>query len=87
MLQLRTREGCDFRDLRARFGESLGSAAAAACVDAASELSSDWARLEPGRALALLEPDGFLFSNDAISTVLARLDERLPPAEVEAHTE
>ena len=33
--------------------------------------------------LALAEPEGFLFSNDAIATVFARLDERLARARTE----
>lgn len=113
MLRLRTRDGVDFDELRARFGAELGGAAAAACEAAASELPSEWARLTPRLApasagssgaasagtssgassagtsgpastegewsgMALLDPDGFLFSNDAIATVFARLDELSP---------
>jgi oxygen-independent coproporphyrinogen-3 oxidase len=80
MLQLRTLEGIDFEEVRARFGAELGEAAAAACAEAAAELPSAWTRLEPGRALALQDPEGFLFSNDAIATVFARLDEYSPPS-------
>ena len=83
MLQLRTREGVDLNDVRARFGDELGEAAAGACADAAAELPSEWTRLEPGRHLALSDPEGLLFSNEAIATVFARLDERSPPEEDE----
>lgn len=77
MLRLRTRDGCDFDALRERFGEQLGGAAARACADAAAETPAERVRLEPGARLALTAPEGFLFSNDVIATVFARLDERL----------
>jgi hypothetical protein len=67
----------------AMIGSSEATSAAAACADAAAELPSAWTRLEPGRALALQDPEGFLFSNDAIATVFARLDEHSPTSKEE----
>lgn len=79
MLALRTREGVREEELAATFGPELAAAAAAACRDAADELPRDWvASSEVGtHGFALAVPDGLLFSNEAISTVFARLDERL----------
>jgi putative oxygen-independent coproporphyrinogen III oxidase len=77
MLQLRTLEGCAFDELAERFGDHLGRVAAAACADAAAELPAEWVLHDEGRRLALTDPEGFLFSNDAIATVFARLDDRL----------
>ena len=59
-----------------------------ACHDAASELPSEWLSTKCNAvdsnstdgapvAFALSDPEGLLFSNDAIATVFARLDERL----------
>jgi hypothetical protein len=79
MLALRTREGIGESELTATFGAELAAAAAAACRDAAAELPRGWVAhsdAEPHR-FALSDPDGLLFSNEAISTVFARLDERL----------
>ena len=73
-------QGCTYDELAARFGDELGGAAAAACEDAAKELPPAWVRHTPG-GFALTEPEGFLFSNDAIATVFARLDERLGESE------
>ena len=86
MLALRTREGIPFAELTERYGDALGVAARQACRDAAAELPAEWiatglAEAEAPR-LALADPEGLLFSNDAISTVFARLDERL---EAQAH--
>ena len=68
----------------ARFGEELGGAAASACEDAAAELPADWIDTSGRDALRLSDPEGMLFSNDAIATVFARLDERLDGEEDEA---
>lgn len=77
MLQLRTADGLRFGDgLAAAHGEELAAAAAAACEDAARELSDEWVELDDGR-MRLRDPEGLLFSNEAIATVFARLDERL----------
>jgi putative oxygen-independent coproporphyrinogen III oxidase len=88
MLALRTREGIELAELRDNYGEALGEAAAMACHDAASELPSEWLSTKCNAvdsnstdgapvAFALSDPEGLLFSNDAIATVFARLDERL----------
>ena len=42
----------------------------------ACELSGEWVELDEGR-MRLRDPEGLLFSNEAIATVFARLDERL----------
>ena len=82
MLALRTREGVAQNELAKAFGPELAAAAAAACRDAAEELPSEWIAKRPTEGdhdglFALTDPDGLLFSNEAISTVFARLDERL----------
>jgi len=89
MLGLRTREGIALPELTRDFGDELGGAAAAACRDAAAELPSGWFELGDDDddddtrsaagdgAVRLSDPEGLLFSNDAIATVFARLDERL----------
>jgi len=93
MLQLRTTRGLLPAELTPRFGETLAAAAEGACRDAAAELPAEWWVMEAEEAsgggdsgaeaaprcrrFALRDPEGLLFSNDAISTVFARLDERL----------
>ena len=84
MLALRTREGIDLSELRENYGDALGEAAAMACRDAAAELPSEWLSSKcsttpegAASAFALSDPEGLLFSNEAIATVFARLDERL----------
>ena len=99
MLALRTREGVRVAELADRFGPELARHAAAACRDAAAELPDEWMaggawRRASGEAeeagegaegrFALSDPDGLLFSNEAISTVFARLDERIEKAEAMA---
>ena len=81
MLALRTDAGVDGAQLAARYPRNqLGAAAAAACADAAAELPDEWVSYE-AQTLRLKNPEGLLFSNDAISTVFARLEERLEDAE------
>lgn len=126
MLALRTKEGVNFDELITAYPESdLGSAAAAACVEAARDLPDDWVSIEPisapegktvgieassassngadlpalvsdsldvneqlvpskgetptavgrGQRLRLTQPEGFLFSNEVISTIFARMDD------------
>ena len=71
-------DGCSFEELRNQFGDELGNAATIACTKAAEELPQDWIHYDEARALLRLKgPEGFLFSNDAIATVFARLDEQL----------
>ena len=77
MLALRTRDGASEGELAERFGPRLAAATAAACRDAADELPDEWIADASDGRFALTDPDGFLFSNEAISTVFARLDERL----------
>eukprot|EP00908_Phaeocystis_cordata_P015698 Transcript_26879.p1 GENE.Transcript_26879~~Transcript_26879.p1 ORF type:complete len:488 (-),score=161.47 Transcript_26879:61-1440(-) len=81
MLALRTDAGVDGAQLAARYPRNqLGATAAAACADAAAELPAEWVSYE-AQTLRLKNPEGLLFSNDAISTVFARLEERLEDAE------
>jgi len=86
MLALRTDAGVSARELRAAYPGALGAAAADACADTAREVPAAW--LAPprdgdagdgdaGDVLRLSDPEGLLFSNDAISTCFARLEERL----------
>ena len=78
MLALRTTEGVSLAHMSDEFGPSLGQAALDACAAAATELPSEWIDTAGAPArFALSEPEGLLFSNDAISTVFARLDEAL----------
>ena len=85
MLALRTRDGAAESDLVKDFGKPLASAAAAACRDAVAELPAEWiAETEEGR-FALSDPDGLLFSNDAIATVFAKLDDYLGESEEEVN--
>ena len=76
MLALRTDMGVDLAALPRAYADGVGEAAAAACADAAREMPDGWAEMR-GNVLRLTDPEGLLFSNDAISTIFARLDERV----------
>lgn len=116
MLALRTDAGVSFDELHRAYSDSgLGAIAAAACLDAASELPSTWVSIDTvsktghlsespdqdsirvdarheikatfdlrhqqksfagaGQHMRLTQPEGFLFSNEAISTIFARIDD------------
>ena len=84
MLALRTDGGISAAELERDYPGGLGTAAAAACADAARELPPEWVAPvgaadggAQGDTLRLSDPEGLLFSNDAIATVFARLEERL----------
>ena len=78
MLALRTREGVSEAELTEAFGGDLARAAAEACREATEELPAEWmsSSSEQGR-FALSDPEGLLFSNEVISSVFARLDDKL----------
>ena len=78
MLSLRTSDGVDLRDLAAEYPlGGLGQAAICACVDM-SRIHPEWMTLTGGGGrLRLSDPQGMLFSNEAISSIFAALDERL----------
>ena len=94
MLALRTREGLGEAELAATFGPRLARAAATAWREAAQELPAEWLAHRPtdgqgqadaahggGARFALSDPEGLLFSNEAISTVFAKLEEQLEDIE------
>ena len=76
MLALRTDVGVDLSALDAAYPGGVGEAAATACADAAGEMPPGWIEMR-GDVLRLTDPEGLLFSNDAISTIFARIDERV----------
>ena len=78
MLALRTADGVDLARLAHAYpNEGLGEAAASACVRAA-HARAEWLVLEPDEShLRLSDPQGMLFSNDAIAHVFAALDDCL----------
>jgi len=121
MLALRTDAGVSFDELHRSYSDSgLGAIAAAACLDAASELPSTWVSIDTvsktghlsespdqdsirvdahheikatfdlrhqqksfagaGQHMRLTQPEGFLFSNEAISTIFARIDDYVEKA-------
>lgn len=80
MLALRTDGGVDLSAIRgayteSRGGLSLGAAAAEACTAAARALPHEWLELEDD-TVRLSDPEGLLFSNSAISSILAELEDR-----------
>ena len=76
MLALRTDMGVDLAALPRAYADGVGEAAAAACADAVREMPDGWFE-KRGSVLRLTDPEGLLFSNDAISTIFARIDERV----------
>ena len=66
--------------LTAAAGPRLAAAAVAACRDAAEELPGLFRPFNDG-VWALTDPDGLLFSNEAIATVFACHERRLAPSE------
>lgn len=88
MLALRTDAGISASELRAAYPGALGAAAAEAVEEARVELPAAWVEEggedgAGGDVLRLSDPEGLLFSNDAISTCFARLEERLEARGVE----
>mmetsp|Transcript_13517 Transcript_13517/g.26327 ORF Transcript_13517/g.26327 Transcript_13517/m.26327 type:complete len:422 (+) Transcript_13517:94-1359(+) len=80
MLALRTDAGIDVPALRS--SGVNGAAAASGCLEAAAELPPAWVECLKDskgetRQIRLSDPEGLLFSNDAIATFLARVDERV----------
>lgn len=87
MLALRTDEGIDVDSTAAAYGrDGLGEIIANGCVEAASEIPASW--LDASNAvqangygvLRLSDPEGFLFSNEAIAILFAKIDVRLEAA-------
>lgn len=68
---LRTSDGVDLGRVRAEYGADAEAAVRRGAADA---VAANLATLE-GDALALADPDGFLFSNFALSSIFAALDD------------
>lgn len=70
MLRLRLKDGLELGDVKRKFGPSY----AAAILDAVKvHIANNRVQYDKD-TIALVDPQGFLFSNDIISDIFARLD-------------